>query len=237
MAQTTPTQTIGFALVGGAGLDDWVWKNVITNLKCPSMVIHFSKAHSTDGMSVYTEEAKAQLAHFNVDKVVVVGHSLGGTIGLSVAQTLGDRLAGFIAISATIPKNGGSFFSALPMPQKFIMPLIVRFAGTRPSDKILAQGYCNDLSAEVTQQVIQNYRPETRQIYSDKSAPVPQDVPKLYIKTTNDPEMSDAFQQLMAKNLGAGQTAQIATGHLPMLGKPQELADMLNRFVDSQVLL
>ncbi len=232
---TPITKTTGLVFIGGSGLDEWIWQAVTTNLSQPSMVLHFSKAPDSAGMADYVAQATQQLEAFKADQLVIVGHSLGGTIGLSVAQAIGDRLAGFVGVSAFIPKNSGSFFSALPVPQRYIMPIIVRLAGTKPPESAILKGYCNDLPQQQTQEVLAKYRPDTRQIFADKSAPVPQNVPKLYIKTTDDKELPAKVQDTMASNLGADSIVQIATGHLPMLSKPQELATIISNFVSKNV--
>lgn len=225
----TSHNEIGYVFLSGAGLGPWIWEDVANALKGPSVSVEYPKTPEA-GIEEYAQAALSQVKNMPVQKVIVVGHSLGGVVGLKIALALGDRLAGFVAVSASIPRNGGSFLSSLPFPQKLVMPLIIRFAGTKPSDEAIRKGYCNDLSAEQTSEVIRRYTPESAKIYSDISALPPSSVPKLYIKTTNDNEFPSALQDTMQHNLETEKVATIDSGHLPMLSKPKELAVLLDDF-------
>jgi len=226
----TSSSNMGYIFLSGAGLGSWVWKDVMASLKQPSVGVNYPKDPNV-GIEEYAQAAIDQIKDLSVEKMVVVSHSLGGVVGLKVAEALGERLAGFVAISAAIPKNGGSFFSSLPFPQKMIMPLIMKLAGTKPPEAALRKGYCNDLSVEQTAEVLKRYAAESAKIYSDSSTLPPSSVPKLYIKTTNDNEFSDTLQNIMQRNLGADKIVTINSGHLPMLSKPEELAGLLDDFV------
>lgn len=223
--------SIGFLLLPGAGLGSWIWEEVAAKLQYPSVGVDFPKEPSA-GMKEYTAAALEQSKNLPTDKIIVVGHSLGGVAALRVAEALGDKLAGFVGIAAAIPKNKGSFVSSLPFPQKLVMPLIIRLAGTKPSDEAIKKSYCNDLDEAKTNEVIARYTSEPKQVYFDTSAAAPE-VPKLYIKTTKDVDFVAAVQDAMIANLGAQQVATIDSGHLPMLAKPDKLAEVLNNFAQS----
>ena len=45
---------------------------------------------------------------------------------MELAARLAERVAGFVAIGAAIPKRGGSFVSSLPFPQRIIMPVLLK---------------------------------------------------------------------------------------------------------------
>lgn len=229
MDKTAPDQAVGILLLSGAGLGSWAWEDVIRDLKFPAVGVDFPKTNPDAGMDEYVAAALKQANSLRTQKIVVVGHSLSGTVGLKVAEELGDRLAGFVAVAAAIPKDGGSFVSALPFPQKFIMPLIIRLAGTKPSEQSIRKSYCNDLTPELGDKVVQNYTSETKQIYFDRSTKPPQ-VPRLFVLTTDDADFPVSMQEAMARNLGATKTISIKSGHLPMLAKPAELAGHLSQF-------
>ncbi len=53
----------------------------------------------------------------------------------------------------------------------------------------------------------------------------------MYICLTEDREFGVPLQRRMASNLGAEDVPEIASGHLPMLSEPDELARLLNKFV------
>jgi hypothetical protein len=122
------------------------------------------------------------------------------------------------------------FFSALPFPQNLIMPLITRLAGTRPPDGAIKKSYCNDLSEVQATEVVRRFQPESFALYGDKLLVAVPDVPRLYIKLLRDQNLNPSSQSSMATNLKAD-TATLETGHVPMLGKPTELAGILDGFI------
>ncbi|MGF7228358.1 MAG: alpha/beta fold hydrolase [Candidatus Saccharibacteria bacterium] len=223
----------GVVLIAGAGLGTWVWDDMVTALETPSLAISFPDAASKKSMSLedYTKTALEQVkAWQGVDRYVIVGHSIGAIIALQLADLLKDRVAGLIAISAVIPKNGGSFFSGQPFPQKVIIPLLTRLAGTRPPDSAIKKSYCNDLSAAQTAEVLRRFQPESVALYGDKSVVAVPDIPRLYIMLSRDQNLSPTSQTTMAINLKAG-TVTLETGHLPMVSKPTELAHVFEDFI------
>jgi pimeloyl-ACP methyl ester carboxylesterase len=58
----------------------------------------------------YMAYIKQQIEGWEVDKFVIVAHSIGGLLGLKLADLFHDRLVGFVAVGAAIPKNEGSFY-------------------------------------------------------------------------------------------------------------------------------
>ncbi len=232
-SDTQNKSAAGLVLIAGAGLGTWVWQDVTKVLTTPSLAISFPEGESRKSMSLddYTKAALEQIkAWHDVDRYVIVGHSIGGIIATQLAHLLKDQVVGLIAIGAVIPKNGGSFFSALPFPQNLIMPLITRLAGTRPPDSAIKKSYCNDLSEAQAIEVVRRFQPESFALYGDKLLAAIPDVPRLYIKLLRDQNLSLSSQDSMATNLKAD-IATIETGHVPMLGRPAELAQILDGFI------
>ena len=105
----------GFLLLHGAGLGAWIWKDVISGIHAPYVAADFPYRTGTQAernaltFDDYVQAVMDQAATLQTAKVVVVAHSLSGTVALKVAAQLGERLAGFIAVGAAIPKNGASY--------------------------------------------------------------------------------------------------------------------------------
>jgi pimeloyl-ACP methyl ester carboxylesterase len=232
--ETSRTEPIiGLVLIAGAGLGAWVWHDMVASLTMPSLIISFPEAESKKSMSLddYTRSALEQIRNWQgVDRYVIVGHSIGGIVAMQLAHLLDGQTSGLIAIGAVIPKNGGSFFSALPFPQKVIMPLLTRLAGTRPPDSVIKKSYCNDLSNIQAIEVVKRFQPESFAMYGDECKVTAPDVPCLYIKSLKDQNISPSSQDTMAANLKADITT-LETGHLPMVSKPTELARVLDDFI------
>lgn len=231
----------GFVFVNGAGLNSGIWSKAAEGLDHPHLLAEFPFRHdSVDSrkdlsLEDYAAHIKKQVDEWETRRFVIVAHSLGGVVALKLASGLSDRLAGFVAVGAAIPKNGGSFLSALPLPKRPLMSVILRKWGTKPPESAIRAGLCNDLGEEQTMEIVKGFVPEAVRVYTDNiDVPVP-DVPKLYVKLTKDKEFGSSLQNKMIANLSPQSVETMETGHLPMLSDPERLRRILQSFVAKQV--
>ncbi|MQA63097.1 MAG: alpha/beta fold hydrolase [Actinophytocola sp.] len=156
------TAGIGLVLIHGAGLGGWIWRDMTSSLTAPVLAAELPERDGEPdtrknlSLDDYAEGVWQQLADLPAERVVVVAHSLGGVVGLKVADRLRQRLAGFVAVSAAIPAGGGSFVSSLPMPKRLIVGGLMRIFGTTPPTTAIRQGLCSDL----TEEVVRRFAPE-----------------------------------------------------------------------------
>ena len=228
---------IGFVFLHGAGLGAWIWDDLIQKLEYPFFTIdlpgrgkHANVA--TKGLSLdnYVKSALSDIDQFNPDKLIIVAHSISGIIGLEIADALQKRVFGFIAISASIPAANGSFVSSLPFLAGVFLRLILTLAGTRPPVSAIRSGLCNDLNEKRSLEVINRFIPESKELYLDKLKAQNVPVNSMYVHLKKDKTLSEAMQKRMIANLRAKKIIDLDSGHLPMLGKPDELAHALNTF-------
>lgn len=135
-----PQSTTGLILIAGAGLGPWVWQDMITALDMPSLTISFPEARvkKTMHLDEYVKAALEQVHSWqSIDRYVIVGHSIGVIVALELSEVLQNNVAGVVAIGSVVPKQGQSFFGALPFPQNLLMPFIAKLAGTRPPDNAI----------------------------------------------------------------------------------------------------
>lgn len=229
------TDVIGLGFVHGAGLGGWIWADLAAALDVPhvSTDLPAREGEPAERMNLrlddYADTVLAQLDGLQAERVVLVAHSLGGVVGLQVAHRLGDRLAGFVGVSAAIPKDGGSLVSALPMPKRLVVGALMRVLGTKAPESAIRRGLCNDLSSEQADEVVRRFAPESRAVYFSRTDAAVPEVPRLYVRLTDDKEFDGRMQDTMAANLRAD-VRELDSGHLPMLSKPKELARILNEF-------
>lgn len=230
---------IGFLFINGAGLESQNWDKVVEGLNHPCLLVDFphrkGSVESRKELSLadYVNHMKRQIDEWEIRKFVIVAHSLGGVIALGLASELNDRLAGFVAVGAAIPKKGGSFLSVLPFPKRFILSAILRKMGTMPPESAIRAGLCNDLSSKQATEIVRGFIPESIRVYTDRvevSVPV---VPKLYVKLTKDKEFSMSLQNKMISNLSPQSVQCLETGHLPMLSDPEGLRLILLTFLST----
>lgn len=233
------TSKVGVVLIHGAGFSSWIWQDVTRQLQMPFITVDLphrgeaKESRSSLTLAEYVTAITAATETLQADKIVLVAHSLGGVLGLAATEALQDRLAGFIAVCASIPASGKSFVSALPFPQKFLMPIILRTAGTQPPESVIRSGLCNDLSAEQTQKIINTFSAESAAVFTTPIRYSPLQVPTLYIRTTNDKEYGMALQTKMANTLPHPKIIDMPSGHLPMLSHPNDVANAIQQFCET----
>lgn len=232
----TENEHVGFALIHGAGLGGWIWREVTPRLEHPALAVDLpGRSGSTAGgknrtLDAYAASVEREIHERPVRRVVLVAHSIAGVVALEVAGRLGDRLVGLVAVGAAIPEGGGSFLSVLPMPQRIIMAGVLRLLGTRPPESAIRRSLCGDLAPGISDEVVRRFSPESRSLYFSRTDAAVPDVPAFYVRLTADKEFGVPLQDRMAANLRANRVTDIACGHMPMLSEPGALARILDQF-------
>ncbi|MFD2587242.1 alpha/beta fold hydrolase [Croceitalea marina] len=231
-------ENIGIVLIHGAGLSNFIWSETMKHFKEPILPISFPNREVGDKANAkllfvdYLNAAIEQIDNWAVDRFIIVAHSIGGCIGLKISDHYKERVLSFIAISAILPKNGKSFTSSFPMPQKFILPIILKLFGTKPPQKVIKEELCNGLEISQSKEVIERFSPESIKLYTTK---IHYDsLPKntLFIKLSNDKSVSQNMQNKMIENLNCKEVVELNSGHLLMLSKPKQLAEIINNYLN-----
>jgi len=226
---------IGFVFIHGAGLGSYIWDSLVEEMAVPCLTVDFpqrSPDTPTDPpihLKDYLTHVLQQITEWKVEKFIIVAHSIGGSVGLMVAEALKDRVVGFVGLGAVIPGKGGSFISALPFPQNLILPIILRIAGTRPPDKIILSSLCHGLSKDQSHQILGKFTPESKYLFTDPCSANLPNTYRVYIHLQDDLELSPKVQSIMASNLQADQVYSLPGGHLPMISHKSELNTLLHK--------
>ena len=221
--------------IHGAGLNRSIWEELLKRLDLPALPVNFpnrfnGKANAQLTFDQYVDSVAQQITNSSAGRFIMVAHSIGACIALKVAGMFSKKLTGFVAISSVIPPSGGSFISALPFPQRFIMPVILRLSGTSPPRKVIEKELCNDLSAEQRDKVVKEFTPESAALYTTRFHYQIPPAKRLYVKLTNDNSLPVSLQEKMALNLKADIVREIHSGHLPMISQPVKLAGIISEF-------
>ena len=227
--------TIGFALIHGAGMGSWLWQKVIPELKAPVMAVDFPRRGDSAEdfgnvtLEEYVQDVSDQLAAFDVEKIILVGHSIGGEVALRLATLQPEWVQALAFVSAVVPESGSSMVLIDPRLEPLAMRVANGTGPVRPPDRVIEKAVCNDLSEEDKKLVLEKYTYESLHLFVDKVEwSISDAVPKLYVKTTKDHSLLPAFQDRMIAHAQPVRVVEMETGHLPMLSKPQELAAHLN---------
>lgn len=128
----------GIVFINGAGLNSTVWDKLKSRLQHPVLTVDFPNrnggkhANASLTFDDYVNKVVSEIKDQRQENFVLVTHSIGACVGLKAAQAFGNALKGFVAISSVVPKSGQSFASALPFPQKLLLPLLLTLFGTKP---------------------------------------------------------------------------------------------------------
>ncbi|TGN14527.1 alpha/beta fold hydrolase [Leptospira ilyithenensis] len=239
-------QDTQFILIHGAGLGAWIWRDVISRLKYPTLALEFPNRNKPDSKKANTAKLtfedyisflkkQIEIGSRTKSKLVIVAHSIGGVIGLRLAEDFQDRVNGFIGISASIPKEGGSFVSSLPYPNKIIVSTVMKLFGTLPSEMSIKHGLCGDLTSEQAEEIIGNYSPESENLYFSRTNAGLPNVSRLYIRLENDKEFDIPTQNRMISHFSPDHIIDLESGHMPMLSQPKTLAAILNSFATTMI--
>jgi len=235
--EKTNNEPLGFVFLHGAGLGSWIWEDVISKMEYPSLAIDFPGRGNhnnikTKNLSLnkYVEFVLSDIDQFSPEKLIIVAHSISGNVALEIAHRRQNRIYGFVAISAAIPTKNNSYLSALPVIMNVFLRLMITLSGTQPPKSAIHNGLCSDLNERHRLNVINRYVPESKRLYTDRINTKDISVNSLYIRLKKDKAFSEKNQNKMIKNLQATKIINIDSGHLPMLSKPVELAQILNNF-------
>ena len=233
--------SVGTVLLPGAGLGAWIWEPVVPLLQAPALAVEIPgrAARPADRRHVTLESAAEAVAGdvraWRPDRVVLVGHSLGGVLVPEVARRVPDRIGALVYVAAEAPADGDRALDLIPAALRLLLRAmwIVRPGGVRPPPSATRRALCNDLDDVTTATVVERIEPEAPGIYRSRVtwAGVPE-VPRTYVKCLQDrSDVSPARQDEMAKRLQADRVVTLDTGHLPMLARPEEVAAVLEEVV------
>ena len=226
----------GLVFIYGAGLGTWIWNDLSPSIDIPCLFLDYPgrdhDSESTKGLTIndYSDFISTKINNWHCDKIIIIAHSIGGIIALDTLKKLSPKLIGFVAISASIPISGGSFLSSFSLTGKIIMKCLYRILGTRPPQAVIKKGLCNDLTIEQADKVFRRFTPESLSIYEQNITYNLPDVPKLYIKLTNDAAYGLQLQEQAIEHLKPETIMELNTGHLPMISKPNDLVKIINEF-------
>lgn len=237
-----PTVTNTYVLVHGAWQAPYVWDAVKTNLisKGNKVVVVELPGHGTDSTPAYTLSINAyrdkviEAITKEEDKVILVGHSMGGMVITSVAEKIPSKISKLVYIGAFLPSSGQSLSDLSNSdPDSKLGPSLILSADQLTLDvnrDSLTYLFINDGSPAAKQMVLDNYRAEPSIPFNDKVTLTSENfgaVEKAYIKTLQDIVISPGLQDRMIAAAGITSVYTVNTSHSPFLSQPQAVADLL----------
>lgn len=138
-----------------------------------------------------------------------------------------------LGVSAVVPRPGSSFVRTLPLPARAVLPVVLRVAGTRPSEAALRRGLATELPPATVDRLVTDFAPESRRLFTDRVTAAADVVrqPRGYLCTTADREVALALQRRSAATLQAQWTDAVDGGHLAPLEHPGAVLRAVERLV------
>lgn len=225
-------------LLHGAGTGPWVWDRVRAALNAPSVApaVPGRQAGATpDGCAAAL--AAGLEGH---DDIVLVVHSLAGVLVPGLAARLGTRLRHVVYVGAIVPPDGGAFADALPWFDRTVLRLLfaLKPRGLKPGAAMLRHELCNDLDAATTAELLERYEAEFAGLYlTPTGRPTVPTAPAFaasYVRLGRDQSLPPARQDRMHARLPGAALLELDTGHMPMLARPEQLAQLIGRCADGR---
>ncbi len=222
----------GVILVHGSNLSAACWDRVVGHLSTPAVAVDLPGrgGRPADVTAVTLDDCvravisaadRAGMARF-----VLVGHSLGGVTIADTTCRHPERIAELVYVGALVPAPGESpacviFGDDLPAEEPRM-----------PSEERAKMFFANDMTDEQWIEVWKQFVPESARLWNARLSGYPRGVPGTYVSMTDDVGMPPELAEQMIANLGTDVDHRVlSAGHIVMVTKPRELAEIINDVV------
>jgi pimeloyl-ACP methyl ester carboxylesterase len=213
-------------LVHGAFADGSSWDKVIPLLQARGLKVVAVQNPLT---SLADDVAAAQRAIDAASgKVVLVGHSWGGTVITQAGA--GDKVKALVYVAALAPSEGqssGDVGKDYP-PTSGIQKVKADAAGflSMPEDAI-ASDFAQDLPRATLRVMAATQGPIQGKAFAEPVTVVAwKNKPSYYLVAAKDRMIQPQLERDLAKKLDAT-TVEVPTGHVPMQSQPRKVADLI----------
>jgi pimeloyl-ACP methyl ester carboxylesterase len=227
-----------YVLVHGAWADASSWDRVrpLLEKEGQKVVVVELPAHGSDTTAVaeaslqgYTDKV-VQVLDAQQGPVILVGHSMGGTVISQAAEQRPEKISKLVYLAAYLLRNGESLYqiSQTDTESKLGAHIVPEQGGSILALKpeAMTDAFCQDCSAADAEQL-------RAKLKSEPTAPLGTPVtvteerwgkvPRVYIKTTQDRTVGPALQERMYTASPVERVLSLDSGHAPFLTKPEEL--------------
>lgn len=227
---------MAFVLVHGAGMGGDCWARLSPLLDGEVVAVDLPGRGSrseVDVAQVTLDDCAAALTDDIVSRdlrdVVLVAHSFAGVTVPRVMESLKDRLRHVVFLSAVVPEDGTAVIDQIDPAVRVAVLESIDDGLYHQTPEGVTFMLCNDMSPEQADW--------TQGLVSDESAALltevvdlaglGADVSRTYVRLTDDSCYTPDLQEKSAERVG-GDVRFIDSGHMAMVTKADELADLLN---------
>jgi pimeloyl-ACP methyl ester carboxylesterase len=237
---TQPT----FALLHGGGQGSWVWDDVVQRLEAAGARIlaldvpGCGTKRGRDVSALTADQVAAELVEdcraAGLTEVVLVGHSLAGSILPRMARLAPELIARLIYVTCSAPLPGVSFRGQMGEGLQGTHPDQVGWPvdpAKHSADERYRLMFCNDMGHDAATAFLAKMGkddwpmdPLTCTDHSDDHLTA---VPSTYIVCLRDAGLPEVWQRCFAERLHCGRVATLDAGHQAMTTQPEALAELL----------
>lgn len=238
-------------LIHGAWQGAWVWDEVADLLeqrgfRVRALNLPGSGSDRTSGADVtlasYAEAIVAEAQEMQSEKLVLVGHSMGGAAITAAASLAPELFARLIYVCAFLPRPGESVASLVaegraPEGGGAQMEMVDNGGASRLILNSIAETFLNDCTPDVIIKAVPRFGPQPLKPIITPLAWAAdfEHLPKDYILCAKDRVVHPEMQVLMAERAGITEIFTLESGHEPFLSMPGELVDLLALRADPDV--
>ena len=231
-----------FVLIHGTWHGGWAWQEVVRHL---SKAGHRAEAPTLPGhgpgamrVGITHQDCVRAVVDFihqhNLENVVLVGHSFGGSVAQKVAEEIPMRIERTVFLDALIVEDGHCVFDELPADY---VAMFSQLAGASSDNTMLIpweiwrENFIQDAIEPLARSLWEQLSPEPNQVNLDKlclKGFYSLAIPKSFIHCRHDKSLpSGYFHPRMSSRLGAFKLLEMDGSHEVMFTRPEELADKI----------
>jgi pimeloyl-ACP methyl ester carboxylesterase len=229
-----------FILVHGGMHGGWCWTEVVRHLAAAG---HRALAPDLPGMGAdrtppqdvtleMTGGSIARLARGQPEKVVLVGHSLGGITITEAAERVPEAIAGLIYVTAVLAPSGAAAMSTLKRTGEMPPGLSLSADGATLSidPEHARKRYYNGCAEGDVQRALARLVPQPTRPMLDTLFHTPErfgTIPRAYVECLDDNALALEVQRSQRAALPCDPVFSMQTGHSPFLQAPELLTEHL----------
>jgi pimeloyl-ACP methyl ester carboxylesterase len=226
----------GFVLVHGGYHGAWCWDRVRPKLSLQSVAVDLPGRGSrprTDQPVTIDQCVEAVVADADaagLDRVVLVGHSMGGISITEVANRHPGRIAHLVYLAALALPVGSTVFDLYSLDDT---GAVAEPAGVMPllDEATAHQMFAGDLSPEAFAIAHAQCVPEPVGLFGATVSGYDAGVAATYVRCSRDGAVTAEATESMLATLRPGAVIELDADHDVMLSQPDVVADLLNGVV------
>lgn len=230
-----------FVLVHGGGHGGWCWQRVARLLRAGGHEVHaptltgFGERHHLAGEGITFETFVTDVVNLlefeDLTDVVLVGHSMGGTIIPRVAEQVPGRLSAVVWLCAVVTADGETLLDAVPQTEWTARAVRLQDDGTPVTDpELIVEAILQDGTPADRAWVLARHRDYSKDALVEPgrlTAFLELGLPTAYIATTDDHAVPVERGRVFAARLGTSNWREIPGSHDVMISRPEVVAEAL----------